>query len=64
MTEREFLAAHASKCPNCGSDNIQDDEYTWAGRHFVIDQFCLSCESDWQVTMTIDGYCNLETPEN
>jgi len=63
MTQNEFMSHHANCCPNCGSIQITDDDYTHADTMMVIDQGCDECFAEWQVYAQITHYDNLETAE-
>ena len=36
-----------TKCPKCGSDNVEFFENEWSFDHYAQGGYCLSCECSW-----------------
>ncbi len=64
ISEREYVekakADRISRCPLCGSDEVEGDDTEFQGHTATIEGYCSDCDAGWISYYTISGYHSLK----
>lgn len=58
MTNEQYLAQGGTRCPFCGSLQIEGQEVNIDAGNAWQDMTCNDCHAEWQDTYTLTGYAD------
>lgn len=61
--QADYLASGGTKCPNCGSQDIESQEFEFDGPSAWSFTHCHTCEAEWTEQYQLTGYANLTSKE-
>jgi hypothetical protein len=55
-TDEEYVAKAGTKCPSCGSDELDGGEVSIDAGYASQEIRCLTCDAGWMDTYRLTGY--------
>ena len=60
MTEKQYVDISGSRCPFCGSENVEGESFDHYGEGVSQDIECLDCGKKWTDDYALAGYTEIE----